>query len=158
MGRNECDRTRERVSLELDGELSRHEAALLERHLSRCSACALFAADVRLHTDLLRAAPLEQSPPFAFPRRAGARRLSARVGAAVGSTAAAALVAVSVLSFDKPTTNHPRAVALDFVPSGVFVARSHRPVQGLRHPSAVQTVERRDLGLQDTSRPGLYDS
>jgi anti-sigma factor RsiW len=158
MGRTECERNRERVSAGLDGELSLYEAALLEQHLSWCPDCASFADEVRLHTGLLRTAPLEEPPAFTLPRRATAMRLSVRVGAAVGSTAAAALVAISVMSFDKPSPGHPRAVALDFVPSGVVVARATAGVRGLRHPSAVQVQERPNLGLQDASRHGLVDN
>lgn len=160
MGRTECQKARERISLDLDGELSLHESVLLVRHLSYCADCALFAGDVRHHTGLLRSAPLEQPPPFVIPRWATARRFSVRVGAAVASTAAAALVAVSVLSYGKPSTSH-RVDALDFVPSGVVVARATKGTQGLnglRHPTAVQTPERPNLGLQDTSQHGLVDN
>jgi hypothetical protein len=159
MGRTECQRTRERISLDLDGDLSLHESALLERHLSYCADCALFADDVRRHTVLLRSAPLEQPPPFVIPRWATARRFSVRVGAAVASTAAAALVAVSVLSYGKPPTSRP--IALDFVPKGVVVARATKGsngLNGLRHPTAVQPPERPNLGLQDTSQHGLVDN
>jgi len=159
VGRTDCHKTRERVSLELDGELSLHEAALLDRHLSVCPDCAAFADDVRRHTGLLRAAPLEEPLPFVLPRRASAmRHSSVRIGAAVGSTAAAALVAVSVLSFAKPTTGHQQAAALDFVPKGVVVARAANGVRGLRHPSAATATERPNLGLQDASRHGLLDN
>jgi predicted anti-sigma-YlaC factor YlaD len=158
VGRTDCHKTRERVSLELDGELSLHEAALLERHLSVCPDCAAFAGDVRRHTDLLRAAPLEEPLPFVLPRRASAMRHSVRIGAAVGSTAAAALVAVSVLTFVKPTTGHQQVAALDFVPKGVVVARAANGVRGLRHPSAATATERPTLGLQDASRHGLLDN
>ena len=158
MGRTECHRTRERISLDLDGELSLHESALLERHLSYCSDCAFFADDVRHQTGLLRAAPLEQPPPFAIPRWATARRFSVRVGAAVASTAAAALVAVSVMSYGKPATASQRVAATDFVPSGVVVARATDGLNGLRHPTAVQPSERPNLGLQDASQHGLVDN
>lgn len=158
MGRTECQKARERISLDLDGELSPHESGLLERHLSYCAECALFAGDVGRQTSLLRAAPWEQPPPFALPRRASARRFSVRVGATVASTAAAALVAVSVLSYGKPSDGH-RVAALDFVPSGVVVARAPHAVNGLRHPTAVQpTPERPNLGLQDVSQHGLVDN
>lgn len=156
MGRTECQKARERISLDLDGELSLHESGLLERHLSHCAECALFAGDVRRHTGLLRAAPLEQPAPFALPRRASARRFSVRAGATVASTAAAALVAVSVLSYGRPSDGR-RAAALDFVPSGVVVARATHGLNGLRHPTAVQTPERPNLGLQDASQHGLVD-
>jgi predicted anti-sigma-YlaC factor YlaD len=149
MGRTECHKTRERISLELDGELSPHESVLLERHLSHCSDCVRFADDVRHQTGLLRMAPLEQPPPFAVPQWATARRFSVRVGAAVASTAAAALVAVSVLSYGKPTGSP--SVAATFKPAEV---RLH----GLRHPTAVQGPERPNLGLQNASQHGLVDN
>ena len=157
MGRTECHRTRERISLDLDGELSLHESALLERHLSYCSECALFADDVRHQTGLLRAAPLEQPPPFAVPHWATARRFSVRVGAAVASTAAAALVAVSVMSYGKPTASH-RVAATDFIPSGAVVARAADGLNGLRHPTAVVPPERPNLGLQQVSQQGPVDN
>jgi predicted anti-sigma-YlaC factor YlaD len=158
VGRTECHRTRERISLDLDGELSLHESALLERHLSYCSDCAFFADDVRHQTGLLRAAPLEQPPPFAIPRWATARRFSVRVGAAVASTAAAALVAVSVMSYGKPTTASQPVAAPHFVPTGVVVARATDGLNGLRHPTAGQPVERPNLGLQEASQHRLVDN
>ena len=80
-----------------------------------------------------------------------------RVGAAVASTAAAALVAVSVMSYGKPTASH-RVAATDFVPSGVVVARATDGLNGLRHPTAVQLLERPNLGLQYVSQHGLVDN
>jgi len=157
MGRTECHKTRERISLDLDGELSPHESVLLERHLSYCLDCSLFAGEVRHQTALLRAAPLEEAPPFALPLWAGARSFSVRVGAAVASAAAAALVAVSVVSYGKPAASH-RVEALDFIPNGVVVARAPDGLNGLRHPTAVQALERPNLGLQDASQHGLVDN
>jgi predicted anti-sigma-YlaC factor YlaD len=157
MGRTECQKAHERISLDLDGELSLHESVLLERHLSECPVCELFAGDVRRQTGLLRAAPLEQAPPFALPRRAGTGRFRVRAGGAGVSTAAAALVAVSVVSYGKPAGSH-RVVALDFVPKGAVVARATNGLNGLRHPSAVQAPERPNLGLQDASQHGLVDN
>lgn len=93
-----CDTARARVSLQLDGELSRFEASLLERHLHRCDACAAFAGDARASTELLRTAPLEPAPQFWLARRAAATRSAARAAAVAAATAAAALVAVSAVS------------------------------------------------------------
>jgi predicted anti-sigma-YlaC factor YlaD len=115
--RTDCDRARERLSLQLDDELSAHEAVLLERHLVRCGACAVFASDVRESTTLLRAAPLEPAPPFLLFRRPAATRLAARVAAVAAATAAAVLVAVSTLSLQG---NPGRASAgFEFLPTGV---------------------------------------
>lgn len=89
---------RSRVSLQLDGELSRFEALLVERHLGRCAVCAAFAGDVRTSTELLRAAPLEPAPPLWLPRLAPARHLATRVAAVSAAAAAAVLVAVSTIA------------------------------------------------------------
>src|SRR5690348_8354191 len=109
MGLTDCDRMRERVSLELDGELSPHEFSLLERHLAGCADCAEFASNVARSAEILRSAPLEQPPAFILPRRRPALRLSVGLGAAVASTAAAAIVA---LSSTQPSGGHQRAAAL----------------------------------------------
>jgi anti-sigma factor RsiW len=158
MGRTDCDRMRERVSLELDGELSPHGSSLLERHLSRCPACAGFASDARRYTTLLRSAPLEQAPVVLLRRRSARLRLSMGIGAALASTAAAALVAVSTLSLAKPSGDHPRAVALNFAPPAAVVEGASGGIVGLRHPSAARATPLPRLGLQDSSRHGLFDS
>ena len=156
MGLTDCDRMRERVSLELDGDLSPHESSLLERHLIGCPACAAFAADADRCTQLLRSTPLEQPPALVLPRRRVGLRLSVGVGAAVASTAAAALVA---LSFTKPSEDHPRASSLSFAPSAAVVERAPAgSLVGLRHPSAVQVAPRPALGLQDWTRHGVFGS
>src|SRR6266568_7531761 len=87
-----CERAREWVSLDLDGELSELEHALLHAHLECCDTCAAFARDVRSLTVLLRAAPAELPIPVALtaPRR---QRSGVRVLQVV---AAAAAVAVAV--------------------------------------------------------------
>ena len=51
-----------------------------------------------------------------------------------------------------------RVAATDFVPSGVVVARATDGLNGLRHPTAVQPLERPNLGLQDVSQHGLVDN
>ena len=87
-----CERAREWVSLELDGELSELEDALLRAHLDRCVACAAFARDARAFTRALRAAPSERPAEAPAPPRSGGGRLrvlqlasaAAAVAAAVG--------------------------------------------------------------------------
>jgi predicted anti-sigma-YlaC factor YlaD len=158
VGLTDCDRARERISLELDDELSGHEAVLLERHLSHCSACAAFARDVRDYTDLMRAAPLEPAPRVAIPRRRAAMRLSVRVGATAGSVAAAALVAVSVMSFDKPGGDHARVAAFEFVRSSLANPPGDVPL-GLRQaPALVPVATRSEQGLLGSTRRGLVGS
>ena len=60
----QCRRTRELVSLALDGELSELEEARLASHLADCASCREVQADLTGLTTALRAAPLE---PLARP-------------------------------------------------------------------------------------------
>jgi predicted anti-sigma-YlaC factor YlaD len=63
-----CDRSREAISLRLDGVLSLFESALLERHLRKCADCSDFSAVAAAQTQLLRSAELEQPlRPVAIP-------------------------------------------------------------------------------------------
>ena len=73
-----CERSRQAISLRLDGMLSAFESALLDRHLRGCPSCRSFAIDAEEQTRLLRSALLEQptrSGPG--PLRVGSRRLRA---------------------------------------------------------------------------------
>jgi hypothetical protein len=92
-----CDRSREAISLRLDGVLSLFESALLDRHLRRCADCCDFAAGAAAQTQLLRSAVLEQPPrPVAVPAgRRQVRRVAAGALTAVASVAAAAAVTLS---------------------------------------------------------------
>jgi predicted anti-sigma-YlaC factor YlaD len=88
-----CDRARGWVSLELDGELSELERALLRAHTARCAACREFRHDVRRATRELRMTPLVQPElVFAPPRR----RLVSLRAVQVSAAAAAAVVAVGI--------------------------------------------------------------
>lgn len=98
--RTDCELARERLSLQLDDELSANEALLLERHLDLCGACSAFAFDVRNYTELLRAEPLEPAPQVWLGRRPAATRFAARVAAVTAAAAAAVLVAVSTVSVE----------------------------------------------------------
>lgn len=85
-----CERAAEFVSLELDGELSLFEGALLKRHLHRCAQCAAYARGVRETTELVRAAPLESirvSTVWRVPRRSRRIVRSAAVTAAIAAAA-----------------------------------------------------------------------
>jgi predicted anti-sigma-YlaC factor YlaD len=86
----ECEHTRARVSLALDGELSQVERAHLRAHVGRCTDCAAYARDLDGLTQELRAAPL-QRPHGRVParrRRPAARRLQLGLVAAVVAVAA----------------------------------------------------------------------
>jgi predicted anti-sigma-YlaC factor YlaD len=85
----ECERMREAVSAQLDGELSELEATRLRAHLAACESCREFEASAGFSTTALREAPLEPlTRPIALPSR---RRISFRMPAA----AAAAVVMVA---------------------------------------------------------------
>ena len=86
-----CDRAAEFVSLELDGELSLFESALLQRHLHRCEQCAAYARRVKATTELVRAAPLE---PIRVPAVWRVPRRSWRIASSAAVTAAVAAAAI----------------------------------------------------------------
>jgi anti-sigma factor RsiW len=90
-----CDRTREAVSLSLDGSPSAFERHLVAAHLARCESCSEFERDVRSTTALLRAAPLEVlDHPIVLPQR---RRLRPVVGSTAVAAAACAAVMIGAL-------------------------------------------------------------
>jgi predicted anti-sigma-YlaC factor YlaD len=91
--RHRCDRIREWISLELDGELSRIERALVDRHLAVCGDCTDFAAEVRGFTQALRAESLE---PLARPIELPTRRRRSVRPPQVAAAAAVALIAVGI--------------------------------------------------------------
>ena len=85
-----CERSREWISLRLDGELSELAEKMLESHLARCAACRTFESDVEVTSRLVRTAPLERPEhPIALPRRR--RALFRPVGAVAATAAAVAL-------------------------------------------------------------------
>jgi anti-sigma factor RsiW len=87
-----CQRAREAVSAQLDGELSELGSARLSAHLRECDACTAFAAELASIATRLRTAPLERpAVPVELPARRG--RPALQLGAA-----AAAVVAVAASS------------------------------------------------------------
>jgi anti-sigma factor RsiW len=95
-----CERTRGWASLDLDGELSDFERALMRSHVERCPACSLFEQEIGSATLALREAPPERIPhPVVLPARprrvrAGALRLGAVAGVVVGALGLAGTLAV----------------------------------------------------------------
>jgi predicted anti-sigma-YlaC factor YlaD len=87
----QCRRTRELVSLALDGELSELDAARLEAHLAGCTACRQLEVELAGLTFALRGAPLEQlSHPVSLPQRVRWSLRPLQVGAAAAAIAVAA--------------------------------------------------------------------
>src|ERR687896_2082611 len=100
-----CERAHGWASLELDGEISQLERALLAAHLGRCAACAQSVAEMRALAEVLRGAPLERpARPLYLPAPAPARRrtaLAVRLAAAATLAAVAAGLGVFAGSFDR---------------------------------------------------------
>jgi hypothetical protein len=94
-----CERTTMFVSLDLDGELSRFERALLARHLRNCPQCAAQANDLVEWTEVLRADPL-----LPVPTRIVVTRPRRRVGRVVQSAIAGAAVVVVGIWFGLEST------------------------------------------------------
>jgi anti-sigma factor RsiW len=102
-----CDRVRSQVSLELDGELSQLERAMVSAHLERCPECREYESEVTAFTRVLREAPLKrmESPVVVRrPRRAIVARLQAGAAAAI---AVAALGAASQVAPDGRSPTAP---------------------------------------------------
>ena len=90
-----CDRVRSQLSLQLDGELSQLERAMVVRHLRRCAGCQAFQINVAAFTQALREAPAEtMEVPVVVAGRP--RRIVARLQ--VGVAAALAIAALGVTS------------------------------------------------------------
>src|SRR5688572_12218305 len=93
-----CDRTREWISLALDGELSELEHALMEAHLRRCDGCRGVKADMHGFATWLRTAPLENldQPVWVSPSSRGVLRRAQHRAVHVVSASLAAAVAVGL--------------------------------------------------------------
>ena len=91
-----CDRVRAQISLDVDGELSQLERAMVAAHVVRCSGCRAFRSGVTGITRELRAAPLEQPPASVIVRRP--RRISQIARFQAGVAAAMAFTIVGIAS------------------------------------------------------------
>jgi predicted anti-sigma-YlaC factor YlaD len=94
-----CESAREFVSLQLDGELSRLERAILSRHLDRCASCAESARRTTVVAELLRSAQLEdiRLPTDAYRRHRHLRRMLVGVAATGVAVVGGALLGISVV-------------------------------------------------------------
>ena len=91
-----CDRARQWASLELDGELSSFECALLENHVAACPSCAEFRAEIGGLTGALRAAPYEPFEGVVLGHIR--RRVRMRIAPAAAAMAVAAVGLGSILA------------------------------------------------------------
>ncbi|MBD0289910.1 MAG: zf-HC2 domain-containing protein [Thermoleophilia bacterium] len=147
-GRDErrCDRALQSVSLDLDGELSHLERALLRAHLGRCPACAASAAEMRALAAALRSAPLEKpmrAPAAPRGRRARARAFRVALAATLAVLAAGlGVVAGSVR--DRPAEPPtPTGSEIALLPS----SDDARDVQRVRPRERPEPVEPRLGGV-----------
>ena len=91
-----CERVRAQVSLEVDGELSQLERAMLAAHVLRCDDCHAYRERVHSFTRELRTAPLAQPTAHLLVRRP--RRVAAVSRFQAGVAAAMAFAVVGVAS------------------------------------------------------------
>jgi predicted anti-sigma-YlaC factor YlaD len=83
----ECDRARQRVSIDVDGELSEFERALVDAHLASCQPCSEFRREIAGLTQTVRAAPsIELTRPIEIARLR--RRYGLRLAPAAAAMAA----------------------------------------------------------------------
>ena len=110
----QCEISREWISLRLDGELSELEEAMLRRHVAGCGDCRTFEEGAESFTTRLRGAPLETLAPFF---EAGAQGRARRRFIGLGA-AAAALAASAAVLFTPGLGNSPSSLQLSDLEAG----------------------------------------
>jgi anti-sigma factor RsiW len=134
-GERGCERAHAWASLELDGELSQLERALLAAHLGRCANCAASVAEMRAVTDALRGAPLERpsralyAPSPVQPRRRTALAVRLAAAATLAALAAGAGVVAGSVGRDSPSQPAPSTPEIAFLPSADDELRDRRVLQ-----------------------------
>ena len=106
-----CERAQAWASLELDGELSQLERALLATHVRNCAACAETVAGMRTLTHTLRNAPLEplDRPVAAITAARSRRARPLAVRLALAATLAAVAAGLGVLAGTLGSSPSPKA-------------------------------------------------
>ena len=133
-----CERSREWISLRLDGELSELAEKMLESHLARCAGCRAFESDAAIATRLVRTSPLERlEQPIVLPR--GRRLALVRPAGAVAATVAAvALGLAAFLNVPSSGTAIPTVRAVNADNSDLTLQRGIRA--SLLRPGALSEV------------------
>lgn len=150
-----CDRSREAISLRLDGVLSLFESALLDRHLRRCADCCEFAGGAGAQTQLLRSAPLEQPlRPVAVP--AGRRHVRRVAVGALTAAASVAAAAAMTLSPGHSTQGSPSASSKVETGAPVIVVVAAHPTPGARE--TVPRLTMAPASVADGPVHGLFNT
>jgi hypothetical protein len=152
-----CDRSREAISLRLDGVLSLFESALLDRHLRRCADCGDFAVAAAAQTELLRSAELERPlQPVAIPAgRRPVRRVAMGALTAAASVAAAAAVAL-VPGGPQNQLSASRASAATETGAPVLVVVAAKPSVGA--DETVPRLQMQPANVADGPVHGLFNT
>lgn len=138
------------ASLQLDGELSELERALLDSHLARCEPCEVFVREVGAATRGLRAAELQRPVhPITLPSR---RRLvrPVHVSAAAAVLALAVGLGALVSSFDSASSRIVPVTSkfeLNPVTAGENALIREVRLAGIEGERARSRVPQRGLGI-----------
>jgi predicted anti-sigma-YlaC factor YlaD len=139
-----CDRTREWISLALDGELSELERALMDAHLRRCHGCQRVEAEMQGFASWLRASPLEHldAPVWLPPRSRGLLRRAQQRAVPVISAGLAASVAVGLALTIPNRADVGRQSERALVAAALAVDSSSEPMGDLR---LIPSAQRRHI-------------
>ena len=141
-----CERARQWASLELDGELSGFERALLEDHVAGCPSCSEFRREIGGLTGALRAAPHEPFEGIVIGRIR--RRARMRLAPAAAAMAVAAVGLGSILassSFRDGPVGRLAVSSVDVIPD-VASAATAPDTMDLRTSRALETFRARPAG------------
>ena len=142
-----CDRVRERVCAEVDGELSIFERRLVDAHTRACADCLEFRRSVRGITEAIRSTPLERlASPVVVPVR---RRLALGARSLQLATATAAVALMAGVSAWNLVGEHKDAFRASAEP-----VRVEQEIEEIKTNQMIQT-EKRVLSRQPQDRvPG----
>ena len=120
---SDCDRAREAVSAQLDGELSELGSARLAAHLRECPACSAYAFEVAAVATRIRSAPLERPGDRIHLRRP---RRSATRATVVAVAAALLLVAGALRTSQSGAPSAPQATTTVISPGFASASLQHQ--------------------------------
>lgn len=141
-----CERARQWASLELDGELSGFEHALLEAHVAGCPSCSEFRSQIGGLTGALRAAPQERFEGIVIGRIRRPARVRLAPAAAAMAVAAVGLGSIlSSSSFRNGAVGHLAVSSVDVSPDAASAATAPDTMD-LRTSQALERFHARPAG------------